>query len=240
MRSRRRWRLGALCVLWILAADSARGQTAPSPERGEATKESGEVERLSALAPGLSRTVLARALRSLECGRPGKVRAARIFAVIDYALPSTARRLWIFDRKAPSLLLHDLVAHGRGSGDNYATSFSNTHGSLQSSLGLFYAAEPYVGINGESLRLDGLDPGFNDAARDRAIVLHGAPYATEEFAARHGRLGRSWGCPAVPPEHATRVIEVLRNGGLLFVSGDDERWKTAEDGRICRGESDSR
>jgi hypothetical protein len=147
-----------------------------------------------------------------------------LLTVIDYSLPSTEPRLWILDRVRREVLFHRLVAHGRGSGENYATQFSNRPGSLQSSLGLFLTEESYVGRNGYSLRLRGLEAGVNDLARERTIVLHGAPYATPAFAREHGRLGRSWGCPAVEPEIARAVIDLVRDGSLLFIYAPDRDW----------------
>jgi hypothetical protein len=147
-----------------------------------------------------------------------------LLTIIDYSLPSTTPRLWVVDRERRRVLFHRLVAHGKGSGENFATRFSNVEGSLQSSLGLFLTEESYVGGNGYSMRLRGLEPGINDRARERTIVLHGAPYARPEFARRHGRLGRSWGCPAVEPEIARQLIDLVRDGSLLFVYGPDDDW----------------
>lgn len=157
-------------------------------------------------------------LAAHEVARP------HLLTIIDYSLPSTAPRLWVLDRERRNVLFHRLVAHGQGSGENYATRFSNREGSLQSSLGLFLTEESYVGRNGYSMRLRGLEPGINDRARERTIVLHGAPYARAEFVRQHGRLGRSWGCPAVEPEIARELIDLLRDGSLLFVYGNDDEW----------------
>ena len=122
--------------------------------------------------------------------------------MIDYSLPSTQPRLWVFDVARGRLLYQELVAHGRNTGEQLAERFSNVEGSKMSSLGLFQTAETYYGSNGYSLRLRGLDAGFNDNALARAIVMHGAPYVSEAIAERLGRLGRSWGCPAVRQEVA--------------------------------------
>jgi len=193
----------------------------------------GEVDRLAALAPDLSRGVLQRALTALECSPDPRQRDEPILAVIDYSLPSTAKRLWVFDRAEPKLLYRLLVAHGVGTGENRARMFSNRSGSLQSSLGLFRTAEAYQGRNGYSLRLDGLDPGVNDRARERTIVIHGAWYVSPEFAADHGRLGRSWGCPALERRVAATVIDAIKDGAALFISGDDGRWLAHESRRSC-------
>jgi|CXWK01.1.fsa_nt_gi hypothetical protein len=144
--------------------------------------------------------------------------------VIDYSKPSTEKRLWVFDMQTRALLYEELVAHGQGTGDNYATAFSNTPETHRSSLGLFVTDETYVGKNGYSLRLNGLDQGFNDRARERAIVIHGAPYVSEAFAGAQGRLGRSWGCPALRESIAREVIDRVKGGGLLFAYYPDQQW----------------
>lgn len=198
--------------------------------RGFADSGKAEIERLAALAPDLRPVVLKRALTALECAADTELAEAQILAVIDYSLPSTSPRLWVFDRQAHRLLFHTLVAHGAGTGENEARHFSNRHGSRQSSLGLFRAAETYHGRNGFSLRLDGLDSGINDQARSRAIVVHGAWYVSEAMVGQQGRLGRSWGCPALEPASARPIIEVLKEGGALFVSAEDAAW-LAEVGR---------
>lgn len=174
-------------------------------------------------APDADPKVLALALEARDCAKDAAPDAERL-AVIDYSRPSTEPRLWVFDLAARKLLFAEHVAHGRGSGENLATAFSNRNGSHQSSLGLFVTAETYQGGNGYSLRMDGLEPGVNDAARDRLIVMHGAPYVDPLAAALQGRLGRSFGCPAVRPEVAREVIDTLKQGQLLFAYYPDEDW----------------
>lgn len=182
-------------------------------------------DRLLSQAPGLSRAALELALSAYDCARRGGLSStARRLAVIDYSLPSTEVRMWVFDLARRRLLHAEHVAHGRGSGDNLATEFSNREGSHQSSLGLFAGAETYQGANGYSLRLDGLEPGFNDQARARAIVMHGADYVDPQQAQEQGRLGRSFGCPAVRRAVAAQVINHLRNGQLLFSYYPDPNW----------------
>ena len=148
----------------------------------------------------------------------------RHLAVIDYSLPSTQPRLWVFDVERGRLLFQELVAHGRNTGEASAERFSNVEGSKMSSVGLFQTAETYYGSNGYSLRLHGLDPGFNDNALARAIVMHGAPYVSQAIADRLGRLGRSWGCPAVRRGMARTVIDTLKGGALLFAYYPDRKW----------------
>ncbi len=147
-----------------------------------------------------------------------------LLTVIDYSLPSTQKRLWIIDLEQQKILLHTVVAHGRNSGALLAEKFSNRPESYQSSLGFFQTGEAYQGKHGYSLRLDGLEAGINDQARARAIVIHGADYANETVAATAGRLGRSLGCPAVPPKLSTPLIKLIKEGSLLFIYGKDPNY----------------
>ena len=157
------------------------------------------------------------ALGAASCAvRAGDVDAPATLTVIDYSKPSSEKRLWVFDLKSRELIYEELVAHGQGSGANIATQFSNEDESHRTSLGLFKTDTTYVGKNGYSLRLDGLDRGINDRARDRAIVMHGAPYVSQEFVKANGRLGRSWGCPAISDTVAKRMIDRVKGGGLVF------------------------
>jgi hypothetical protein len=168
------------------------------------------------------------ALSAASCAvRSGAVLDPSTLTVIDYSKPSTTKRLWVFDLRAHELLYEELVAHGQGSGDNVPTSFSNEENTHQSSLGLFVADSTYVGKNGYSLRLNGLDAGFNDHARERAIVMHGAPYVSAAFAQAQGRLGRSWGCPALDEGIVREVIDRVKGGGLVFAYYPDEKWLKA-------------
>ena len=170
--------------------------------------------------------VLQLALRATSCAiTTGAIEAAPpTLTLIDYSLPSTQPRLWVFDLVNGALLFEEYVAHGKGSGENMATAFSDTLNSHQSSLGLFVARDTYVGSNGYSLRLDGLEPGFNGHARERAIVMHGAPYVDAGLARQQGRLGRSWGCPALREAVARDVIDTVRDGGVIFSYFPDEEW----------------
>jgi hypothetical protein len=181
--------------------------------------------QLVALAPDAPAHVLAMALEARECASElGAAPSATRLAVIDFSLPSTERRLWLFDLETDELLYVEHVAHGRGSGDNLARLFSNVENSHQSSLGLFRTDETYYGGNGYSLRLDGLEPGTNDRARERLIVIHGADYVNPNLAVRQGRLGRSFGCPAVRPQVARALIDHLKHGQLLFAYYPDPDW----------------
>lgn len=140
-----------------------------------------------------------------------------ILTIIDYSRPSTEKRFFVIDLIQNKLLFESLVAHGRNSGMNYATVFSNEIRSLKSSPGFFSTAETYQGRQGYSLRLDGLEKGINDLARERAIVIHAADYVSEQFVQTTGRLGRSWGCPALPPALNKPIIDCIKNGSCLYI-----------------------
>lgn len=188
------------------------------------TTRSSLLEGLAKAAPQLDRQALRHAVAAMQCAVNHGAAPARRLAVIDYSRPSTERRLWIFDLKHKRLLLRDFVAHGRQSGENHATRFSNRDGSHQSSLGLFRTAESYQGKHGYSLRMDGLEPGVNDRARERAIVIHSAAYVDPALARSQGRIGRSLGCPAVRPEVGRMVVDQLKGGQFMFSWYPDQRW----------------
>ena len=178
-----------------------------------------------AVQSGVSPKVLNLAVSALTCAvNAGDIAVPRTLTVIDYSLPSVEPRLWVFDVATGELLFKELVAHGRNTGENMATRFSDTLNSRQSSIGLFVARDTYVGSNGYSLRLDGLEPGFNGRARERAIVMHGAPYVDESLAKSQGRIGRSWGCPALREAVARNVIDTVRGGGVIFSYYPDQTW----------------
>lgn len=168
--------------------------------------------------------VLDLALRAYECGREAGAVEGPLLTLIDYSLPSTVRRLWVIDVPRRRVLFHELVAHGENSGGNWATAFSNRPGSRQSSLGLFRTEDTYVGGHGVSLRLEGLEPGVNDQAMQRKIVMHGADYVDSRVVHSLGRLGRSWGCPALPRPVSRRVIDRIKGGSALFAYYPDRRW----------------
>jgi hypothetical protein len=179
----------------------------------------GQVERLLHLAGAPSRRALEAALSAFRSAvEHANVTDNRYLTVIDYTLPSAQERLWVFDLNLETIVRRELVAHGKGSGEAIATAFSNRDGSHMSSLGLFLTDQAYIGSNGYSLRLRGLDPGVNDHAYDRAIVIHGAKYVSPEIA-KTGRVGRSWGCPAVSIQVARVLIDTIKDGTLLFAFG---------------------
>ena len=177
------------------------------------------------------------ALNAASCAvKSGAVKNPGTLTVIDYSKPSSEKRLWVYDLRSRELVFQELVAHGQGSGANMATQFSNEDGTHRTSLGLFVTDDTYVGKNGYSLRLNGLDRGINDNARDRAIVMHGAPYVSDEFVKSTGRLGRSWGCPAVSELVARKMIDTVKGGGLVFSYYPDSQWlKSSRFLGGCRG-----
>ncbi|QKE64867.1 murein L,D-transpeptidase catalytic domain family protein [Aquipseudomonas campi] len=204
----------ALMGLWLFCAPLLAAPTANDQL----------IKDLARVAPGLNQQALRHAVAAMQCAVNHGAEPASRLAVIDYSQPSTARRLWIFDLQRKRLLLSDYVAHGRRSGENFAQSFSNREGSYQSSLGLFRTAESYRGKHGYSLRMDGLEPGLNDLARERAIVIHGASYVDPRLVRSQGRIGRSLGCPAVRPQVARMVVDKLKGGQFLFAWHSDRRW----------------
>ncbi|MFC5434995.1 murein L,D-transpeptidase catalytic domain family protein [Rhodanobacter umsongensis] len=200
----------------MLLVPAAAGASTTSPEK--------LVQALSRAAPAANPKVLALATQALACVQrrmPGQT----TLSVIDYSLPSTKPRLWVFDlAQQPRLLFEEWVAHGRNSGDNLANRFSNTPGSLMSSLGTFVTDGTYTGHNGYSLRLKGIDGNFNDQAESRAIVVHGASYVSPAFAHSQGRLGRSYGCPAVRAAVSHKLIDAIRERSVVFAYYPDPRW----------------
>ena len=175
---------------------------------GTAHAQNSTAAQLAKLAPDANPKVLQLALDARNCAAAslGATAAPRL-AVIDYSYPSTKPRLWVFDLAQNKVLFHEVVAHGQGTGENMAVHFSNKDKSHQSSLGLFRTADTYIGKNGYSLRMQGLEPGTNDAAMARAIVMHGAPYVNVQTARARGRLGRS-----------------LKNGQMIFSYYPDSNW----------------
>lgn len=149
-----------------------------------------------------------------------------VVTLIDFSKPSVQERLYVLDLRLKKILFSSHVAHGQNSGENYATSFSNQSGSHKSSLGFFVTEDTYQGRNGYSLVLDGLEEGINDKAKSRAIVIHAAPYTNPSVAASMGRLGRSWGCPALPPAKNDSIINTIKGGSLIYIYADDKDYSS--------------
>lgn len=149
-----------------------------------------------------------------------------VITIIDFSKPSTQERLYVIDLKHEKLLFSSVVAHGKKSGENYATAFSNRMGSHQSSLGFYLTENTYKGRNGYSLILNGLERNINDRAKARAVVIHGADYADPSVAESSGRLGRSFGCPALPESINRAVIDVIKGGSLLYIYAKNKKYQT--------------
>ena len=153
-----------------------------------------------------------------------KEKCNHIVTLIDFTKPSTEKRFYVLDIKQKKMLYLSYVSHGRNSGENYATSFSNRSGSNKSSLGFYLTENTYYGKNGYSLILSGLEKGINDRAKERAIVIHGAAYSNPAIIASNGRLGRSLGCPALPQAVSESIINTIKNGSLLYIYANDENY----------------
>ncbi|MCZ2084365.1 MAG: murein L,D-transpeptidase catalytic domain family protein [Flavobacteriales bacterium] len=149
---------------------------------------------------------------------------SHLLTICDFSLSSKEKRLWVIDLNEKKVLYNSLVAHGKNTGEEFAQKFSNTESSLQSSLGFFITETTYNGSNGYSLKLLGMDSGYNDAAFKRAIVMHGADYVSEGFIKSQKRLGRSWGCPAVPRALAEPIINTIKGKNCLFIYYPDEHY----------------
>jgi hypothetical protein len=183
-----------------------------------------EFSILSHKAPKLDRNALKAALIAYQCAAlRGQVQKP-VLTVIDFGSPSTKERLFTFDLEKHKLLFHTLVAHGKNTGGLMAKHFSNKHGSKASSIGVFVTENTYIGSKGYSLRLNGLERGYNDQAKSRAVVMHGAWYASKQVAKSHGEIGRSWGCPAIPPEYVGPVISTIKDGSVVFSYYPDPQW----------------
>ena len=160
-------------------------------------------------------------------GKIKELQNKRIITIIDFSKPSTQERFFVIDLADKKILYETLVAHGKNSGENTADSFSNDSNSLKSCLGFSLTAETYIGKHGYSLSLDGLEPGINDNAKLRSIVIHGADYVSADYARQYGRLGRSWGCPALPVNSSKKIIDKISKGSCLFIYGNDPEYLKA-------------
>jgi hypothetical protein len=183
-----------------------------------------KVELLRAKSQNLDPKVLKLALEAYDCAALSGAKQNQTLTVIDYSMSSAEKRMWVFDLANNQLLFNSLVAHGQGSGTkSTAQHFSNTSSTHASSLGVFLTGSTYPGKHGESLKLHGLEYGFNDKAESRSIVVHGAAYVNEANA-KSGAVGRSWGCPAVPQNMAKPIINTIKDRGLVFAYYPDQKW----------------
>jgi hypothetical protein len=183
-----------------------------------------EIQLLRSQSSNIDDNVLRLGLTAYLNARKHGYAGKQILTVIDYSKPSTERRLWVFDLRSNHTLFNTWVTHGKNSGGLNATSFSNSPGSLKSSIGVFLTANPYIGKNGYSLRLRGLERGINDYAYSRAIVIHGAAYANADNIRTYGQIGRSWGCPAVSSSLAKPIINTIKERSIVFAYYPDRSW----------------
>ena len=188
---------------------------------------------LSAQAPTLNATVINKVATTLKCANNYHVGHNNILTVIDYSLPSSEKRLWVFDLKEKKLLFHTYVSHGINSGALLTQFFSNKNNSKASSMGVYKTDKSYYGRHGLSLQLEGLDRGFNDNASRRAVVMHGGWYVDERFIKRYGRAGRSWGCPAVPDEFSAPIINTIKEASLFVVYYPSDNWFSKSKFQTC-------
>ncbi|MCW8450410.1 murein L,D-transpeptidase catalytic domain family protein [Legionella quinlivanii] len=191
----------------------------PPPSLGEIQK------MLKEQAPDLRPEVVSKVLTTLRCTREFKLPYNKnILTVIDYSLPSSEKRFWVFDLSQQRLLFHTYVSHGITSGSLNTNYFSNKYNSKASSIGVYTTDQAYYGREGLSLRLDGLDRGFNDNASNRAVVMHGGWYMAEDFIKKYGRPGRSWGCPALPMDKTVPIINTIKNKSLFVIYYPSDSW----------------
>lgn len=202
----------SLSVLLLLFGHAILSSGTPAPV------EQGSDDAALYTGMNLNKLVAFDAFKQAMTGyRETSARKKEILVLIDFTKPSTRERFFVLDLKQKKVLYATHVAHGRNTGDNYAVHFSNDKGSYQSSLGFYLTENTYIGRNGYSLVLEGLEKGINDKARERAIVIHGADYANPSRIAAMGRLGRSHGCPALPPAVNKEIIDLIKGGALIYI-----------------------
>lgn len=184
-----------------------------------------EIKTIKSQANNIDTQVLKLSLLAYANAAKRGVNNKSVLTVIDYSKPSSEKRLWVFDIKHGRSLLNTWVSHGKNSGGVHPSSFSNSPGSLKSSIGVFVTdSSPYMGGNGYSLRLKGLENGVNNNAYRRDIVIHGAWYVNSDVIRKYGQIGRSWGCPAVSPELAKTLIDTIKENTLVFAYYPDQNW----------------
>ena len=184
--------------------------------------------KINSINPG----ALAAVLKAYECASHSKA-SKKFLTIIDYTKPSSEKRMYVIDMHKHQLVSQQLVAHGQNSGGKSSTKFSNRNGSHQSSIGVFVTENTYQGKNGLSLRLRGLDRGYNDRANQRAIVIHGANYVNSSYVKKHGMIGRSWGCPALEPKYAKSTIDTIKNGSVVVAYYKDKQWEKSSQYLHC-------
>jgi len=176
---------------------------------------------------GINRTVFEMAQKGYEkIIEEGRLLNDSIISIIDFSLPSSAKRLYVIDLKNYQVLFNTYVAHGRNSGKEFATSFSNDPSSFKSSPGFYITGNTYTGKHGKSLKLEGVEKGINDNAEKRAVVIHAANYVNESLIQSQGYIGRSLGCPAVSPKENDQIINTIKEGSCLFIYSPEESYQS--------------
>jgi len=183
-----------------------------------------EIKKMLVNTGTLQHDVINKVLMTLKCSHTYHVKHNNILTIIDYSLPSSEKRLWVFDLNTRTLLFHTYVSHGIKSGDLFTNYFSNKHDSKATSMGVYKTEQTYYGRDGLSLRLAGLESGFNDNASSRYVVMHGGWYVDEAFIKKYGRAGRSWGCPALPQNLTQPIIETIKDDTIFVVYYPSDRW----------------
>ncbi len=227
---------GALCLSFIAPVKTMEPTPRPLSHNGDHERSRATVlyEKLELENLGLSLQAFSQALLGTEkLSASGEIDKQDILTICDLSRSSATKRMFIIDLANEELLLHTYVAHGKNSGGEYATRFSNTPESLQSSLGFYETAQTYIGKHGLSLRLKGLDGKFNDKAMERTIVLHGADYVNEDRVRNGGYMGRSWGCPAVDREESGKIIGLIKGGTCFFIYYPSKDYE--ENSKILNG-----
>lgn len=209
----------------IPASRSKKGDaaiSAPAINREESSLNLYDSLALDSLA--LSKEAFVNAVHGMDSLRDAGIVKNEIISIVDFSLPSSKKRLFVIDLTAGKLLFNTFVSHGRNSGKEIATRFSNQLNSFASSLGFYVTGDTYRGEHGYSMRLLGLEKGINDNAFNRGIVMHSAEYVNENLIKKQGYIGRSLGCPAVPVAMHKAIISTIKNGSCLFVYSPDKKY----------------
>ncbi len=216
-------RLLFLLLFMLMSCVFSEAKSAPSKK--DFLNSVNTLYRIPELSNTLDYAVLHEAMRGYYLLKQhGMLKNDRVLTIIDYNQPSVKKRLFVIDMNRNRLLATSLVAHGKNSGQNRASRFSNVPGSFKSSLGFFVTDRTYSGKHGYSLRLQGLERGINDNALMRNIVVHGADYVSDDFIKCHGRLGRSLGCPALPVSQSAKIIDLIKGGSCFFIYHGDHSY----------------
>lgn len=202
----------------------AQTNTQPAVSTPVSASNSSLIHTLVSQTDNLGANVLQVGLTAYQNARARGLDSRKMLTIIDYSQPSTAKRMWVIDLARQRVLFNTLVAHGKNSGDNYATNFSNSPSSEESSLGVFLTGNTYSGKHGISMRLLGLERGFNSNAYARAIVMHSADYVSEGGIFSRGRIGRSWGCPALDPRVEPKIVNTIKDGTLIVAYYPSHDW----------------